>query len=115
MLPQELNNTDIPQGLTERREELFRAAFEQSPMSTQIFSPDGKTLWVNRAWEELWGVTLDQMGDYNILEDKQLVEKGVMPYIKKAFDGERAEIPAILYDPEETIPHRTTHEEPRRW
>lgn len=84
-------------------------------MSTQIFLPDGRTIWVNRAWEELWGVTLDQLGDYNILEDQQLVEKGVMPYLRKAVAGERTEIPPILYDPEETIPNLTAHDEPGRW
>ncbi|MBA2732775.1 MAG: PAS domain S-box protein, partial [Acidobacteria bacterium] len=104
-----------PQGLLLRSEELFRAAFEQSPMSTQILSPDGRTVWVNRAWEELWGVTLEQLGDYNMLEDQQLVEKGIMPYIEKAFAGERTEIPPVLYDPEETIPNLTHHEEPGRW
>ncbi|MBA3766262.1 MAG: PAS domain S-box protein [Acidobacteria bacterium] len=96
-------------------EELFRAAFEQSPMSTQIFSPDGTAVWVNRAWEKLWGVTLAQLGVYNILEDRQLVEKGIMPYIRKAFTGEPTEIPDILYDPEETVPNLTTNEEPGRW
>ena len=30
---------------------------------------------VNRAWEELWGVTLDQLADYNILHDPQLEAK----------------------------------------
>jgi PAS domain S-box-containing protein len=112
---QDLTKIEIPKELTERREELFRAAFEQSPMSTQILSPDGKTIWVNRAWEELWGVTLEQLGDYNMLEDQQLVEKGVMPYIRRAFAGERTEIPAVLYDPEETLPNLTSNPEPSRW
>jgi PAS domain S-box-containing protein len=111
----DFNETEFPPDSLQRREEFFRAAFEQSPMSTQILSPDGRTLWVNRAWEELWGVSLEQLGDYNMLEDQQLVEKGIMPYIKKAFAGERTEIPAILYDPEETLPNLTTHEEPGRW
>lgn len=106
---------ETPRAQVEHSRELFRAAFEQSPMSTQIFLPDGRTIWVNRAWEELWGVTLDQLGDYNILEDQQLVEKGVMPYLRKAVAGERTEIPPILYDPEETIPNLTAHDEPGRW
>ena len=76
---------------------------------------DGRTVWVNRAWEELWGVTLEGLGDYNVLEDQQLVEKGIMPFIRKAFAGERTDIPAILYDPEETIPNVTQHKEPERW
>src|ERR671912_1674545 len=82
----------------------FRLMIEQSPLSTQIFSPDGRTLRVNRAWEELWGVTLDQIPGYNILQDPQLVEKGIMPYIRKAFSGEAAEVPPVRYEPDATIP-----------
>jgi PAS domain S-box-containing protein len=98
-----------------RSEKLFRISLEQSPMSTQIFSPEGRTLWVNHAWEKLWGVTLDQIVGYNVLEDQQLVAKGVMPYIRKAFAGAATEIPPILYNPEETIPHLTVNKEPGRW
>src|SRR5205085_4461231 len=59
----------------------FRTIVEQSPFSTQVLSPTGKTLMVNRAWEELWGLTLDQLHDYNMLEDAQLVKKGIMPFL----------------------------------
>src|SRR5215213_1568704 len=82
----------------------FRLMIEQSPLSTQIFSPDGRTLRVNRAWEELWGVTLDQIPGYNILQDPQLVEKGIMPYIEKGFAGEAAAVPPVRYEPDATIP-----------
>src|SRR5215210_161956 len=82
----------------------FRLMIEQSPLSTQIFSPDGRTVRVNRAWEELWGVTLDQIPGYNVLQDPQLVEKGVMPYIVKGFAGEAAEVPPFRYEPDATIP-----------
>jgi PAS domain S-box-containing protein len=93
----------------------FRAVMEQSPFSTQVLAPDGRTRWVNRSWEELWGVTLDQLTDYNMLEDKQLVAKGVMPFIRRGFAGEAVVIPAIEYDPNETIPDRTRHADPKRW
>ncbi|HEX8635550.1 MAG TPA: PAS domain S-box protein [Pyrinomonadaceae bacterium] len=93
----------------------FRAILEQSPLSIQIMSPDGRILRVNRAWEELWGVTLEQLEGYNILADEQLVEKGIMPYIRRAFAGESVEMPPVLYDPDATIPHITRHAEPRRW
>src|SRR5215212_2974069 len=82
----------------------FRLMIEQSPLSTQIFSPDGRTLRVNRAWEELWGVTLDQIPAYNVLQDPQLVEKGLMPYIEEGFAGRAAAIPPVKYEPEHTIP-----------
>jgi PAS domain S-box-containing protein len=82
----------------------FRLMIEQSPLGTQIFSPDGSTLRVNRAWEELWGVTLDQIPGYNVLQDPQLVEKGIMPYIRKAFAGEATAVPPVRYEPGATIP-----------
>jgi PAS domain S-box-containing protein len=109
------NETNIPRELSPRSAELFRAACEQATISIQIFSPDGKTIWVNRAWEKLWGVTLEGVGDYNVLSDAQLVEKGIMPFIEKAFSGEPSEIPAIFYDPEETLPNLTVNKEPGRW
>ena len=114
----------IARDITERRrteselrlsEARFRAIIEQSPLSIQVLSPDGQTLQVNRAWEELWGVTLQDIAGYNLLEDQQLVAKGLMPYIRRGFAGEPTLIPAAAYDPDETIPGLTSHEEPKRW
>lgn len=93
----------------------FRTVVEQSPLSIQILSPDGRTLQVNRAWKKLWGLTLEDVADYSMLEDQQLVDKGIMPYIQRGFAGEPTTIPAIAYDPEETIPGLSRHEEPTRW
>ncbi len=93
----------------------FRTLVAQSPLSIQILDPDGRTIEVNRAWEQLWGLTLDDLSDYNMLQDAQLVEKGIMPYIQRAFAGEAVAIPSVMYDPEQTLPNRTTSEEPRRW
>src|SRR5208337_3684473 len=67
------------------------------------------------AWEELWGVTLDQLADYNILHDPQLEAKGVSPYIHRAFAGEAVTIPAVEYDPAQTLPGLARHEDSRRW
>src|SRR5918998_2037597 len=82
----------------------FRLMVEQSPLSTQIFSPDGRTLRVNRALEELWGVTLDQIPGYNVLQDSQLVQKGIMPYIEQGFAGKATAVPAVRYEPDASIP-----------
>lgn len=96
-------------------EQRFRALVDQSPLSTQVLTPDGWTLAVNRAWEELWGLTLDQLRDYNVLQDPQLEERGVAPYLRRGFQGEATIIPAILYDPEATIPGSGPRENPARW
>jgi hypothetical protein len=96
-------------------EDRFFAIVEQSPFSIQILSPDGFTVRVNKAWEQLWGLTLEQIKGYNMLEDEQLIKNGAMTHIKRAFSGEFAEIPPILYDPNETLPNLTAHTEPQRW
>ncbi len=79
-------------------EERFRTIVEQSPVSIQIMTPDGWTIQVNRAWEELWGVTRENLRDYNILRDEQLKRLGVMPYIERGFSGEATSIPPVEYD-----------------
>lgn len=81
----------------------FKIIFEQSPISTQIFAPDGTLLTVNKAWEKLWGTTLKKIHGYNILKDKQLVDKKIMPLIKKAFKGEVVDLPSVKYEPNKTI------------
>lgn len=104
------SETDLRQS-----ESRFRGLMEQAPFSIQVFAPDGRTLRVNRAWEELWGITLEQVADYNILNDQQLESKGVLSYIRQAFAGYPSQVPAIEYDPNETIPNRTRHHDARRW
>lgn len=82
---------------------LFKTIFEQTPVSTQIFTPNGDTLFVNKAWEELWNIKFSQIKHYNILKDKQLVETGTMPYILEGFQGEVVHLPVIRYVPSKTV------------
>ena len=82
-------------------EHRFRSLVEQSPFSIQVLSRDGHTLQVNKAWESLWGVSLAQISDYNLLQDQQLRDKGVMPYLEQGFNGKATEIPPIIYNPAE--------------
>jgi PAS domain S-box-containing protein len=96
-------------------EDRYRSILEQSPFSIQILSSEGYTLQVNKAWEELWGVTLEQIRDYNILKDRQLEEKGVLAFLRRAFEGESVQMPPVLYDPNESIPGITRYSEPVRW
>jgi PAS domain S-box-containing protein len=101
--------------LLRHSEERFRSLMEQAPFSIQIFSPDGRTIRVNRAWEELWGVRFEQIGGYNVLEDPQLEAKGVLHFIQLGFAGQAVRIPAIQYNPNDTIPGITQEVDPRRW
>jgi len=76
----------------------FRTVVEQSPFGIQIMSPDGRTLQVNKAFEELWGLVLSDLKDYNILRDDEIVQLGLMPFIQKGFSGETVSVPPAQYD-----------------
>lgn len=74
-----------------------KTLIDQSPISMQILSPDGKTLHVNPAWEKLWGISLEKLGDHNVLEDPQVIKNGLLPHIYEGFAGKVTELPAALY------------------
>jgi len=79
-----------------------RELADQLPLAVQVFAPDGATLRVNKAWEKLWGVPLDALQGYSVLEDKQLAEQGLLDLLKQAFAGERVEFPIHAYDKAQT-------------
>ena len=83
-------------------EEQFRQLMEQSPMSIQVMTPDGRITKVNQAFMTLWGISEDSLPEvlenYNILEDEEARQRGVMPLIKKAFKGENIVLPVFEYD-----------------
>ncbi|HYO11501.1 MAG TPA: PAS domain S-box protein [Tepidisphaeraceae bacterium] len=83
-----------------RSETRFRTLVEQSPLSTQIYAPDGRILQSNAAWERLFGVTIDDVRDYNILADPELEKHGVADVIRRAFAGEGGVVPQIPYCPD---------------
>ena len=106
----ECEESPEPPGFQQR----YTALVEQSPLSVQIFDTAGNTIQVNRAWEELWGLTAEQVKTYNVLQDPQLELKGIAPYIRRAFAGEAVAIPAILYETDKTIPD-LAETSARRW
>lgn len=79
----------------------FRLLFEQSPITVQLFAPDGSARGANHAWENLWHTERKYLEGYNILKDPQLKAKGLAPYLERAFAGEPVAIPPVCYDPAE--------------
>ncbi|HAR42463.1 MAG TPA: hypothetical protein DCS07_07500 [Bdellovibrionales bacterium] len=79
-------------------EEQFRSLFEQAPISIQLLDPNGKTTRVNKAFEDLWGLSLKDLSDYNVLRDRQLEQIGLIDFVRKGFAGETAVIPAAEYN-----------------
>jgi two-component system sensor histidine kinase UhpB len=84
-------------------EERFRTIVEQSPISIQVMTPDGWTVQVNRAWEELWGVTAADVRNYNMLHDEQANSLGMMPHVERGFAGEMVTMPPVAYHTPETL------------
>ena len=76
----------------------WRRVFEQLPMSMQLFAPDGTTREVNKAFENLFNLVMDELKDFNILTDQQLTEAGHAEGIRRAFDGDVSVIPPIPFE-----------------
>lgn len=52
--------------------------FEQSPLSIQVFAPDGRTSRFNRAWERLFGLSREEAYAFNVLGASDLIESGAI-------------------------------------
>lgn len=88
-------------------EERFRQLIQQSPLSVQIFSPDGRIEEVNKSFCDMWDIPDEDLpevlANYNVLEDEEARKHGVMPLVEKAFKGEAVILPPIEYDAGETM------------
>ncbi len=71
--------------------ERARQLFEQSPLAIQVADIHGRTLRVNRAWEQLWGVRFGALENYNLLQDPQLDALGVTPVLRRVLAGENTD------------------------
>jgi PAS domain S-box-containing protein len=75
----------------------WRLLFEQSPLSVQIFAPDGRTIGFNRAWENLFGLSREEALAFNVLEDPELHRTGAIEHIRRAFHGEVVLVPPVPF------------------
>jgi len=76
----------------------WRRAFEQSPMSIQVFASDGSTLQINQAYRDLFQLTMEDLRGHNIRHDQQLAEAGLLPLIERAFSGQVTTIDPIPFE-----------------
>jgi PAS domain S-box-containing protein len=88
------NIQDAPDQARDLRWELM---FEQSPLSIQIFDPNGRTIRFNPAWSRLFGLTPEQAYAFNVLESPDLIESGAVNLIRKAFEGEVVFVPPVPF------------------
>jgi PAS domain S-box-containing protein len=78
----------------------FRGLFEQSQLPIHLAAPDGRTIAVNQAYQDLWGLAGADLANHNVFERSAIVQTGVIPYLKKAFAGQVTVTPAILFQPD---------------
>ena len=77
----------------------WRAAVEQSPFSTIIYDASGFPVIANQAFRALWGIGLEMLPPgYSVLHDPQLEEHGILPDVRRAFEGEVVITPLVRYD-----------------
>lgn len=81
-------------------ENRFRQMNEQSPLGTVIFAPDGSIRSVNKAYEDFWGITFEQIKDWDFLSDEQIIKSGVADKLRPVFSGGTMSLPPIPYDPQ---------------
>ena len=76
-----------------------RALFDQSPFSTVIYDSGGYPLALNDAFVALWGIGMDSVpAGYTVLEDPELERQGMLPAVRRAFEGETVITPPVCYD-----------------
>lgn len=78
-------------------EQRWQLLFEQSPLSVQIFAPDGRTKRFNNAWRRLFRLSDAEGLAFNVLEAPDLVASGAVEHIRKAFAGAVVEVPPVPF------------------
>ena len=90
----ELENAFGKLSVSENR---FRQMNEQSPLGIIVFAPDGSIRSVNRAYEDFWGISFEQIKDWDFLSDEQNIKTGVAGKLRPVFLGETMALPPISY------------------
>jgi len=78
---------------------VLEGLFRESPIAFQVYGADGRCLFVNRAFRELFGA--EPPPDYSIFEDEVLARQGFSALVRRAFEGEVMHVPPHWYDPRE--------------
>jgi len=78
----------------------FSMLMQQSPSVIEIYNLEGLQVSVNAAYEKLWGFPASHtLKKFNVLKSKEVEEKGLLEYVKKAYNGEVAKVPEYQFDP----------------
>jgi PAS domain S-box-containing protein len=97
MMPEDVTGPILPPKPDSAADLRWEQLFEQSPLSIQIFHPDGRTKRYNPAWQKIFGLTHEQALAFNVLQSPDLIESGAVKLIRKAFEGEVVYVPAVPF------------------
>ena len=90
-----------------KAENQYRQLMENSPLAIIVLSTDGKIEKINNAFMRLFGLNHETMPEiidkYNMLEDEQIKQLGLMPLIEQAFEGNPISIPPFNYQTMQTL------------
>jgi signal transduction histidine kinase/ActR/RegA family two-component response regulator len=76
---------------------MLQSIFALAPFALQVYRADGRSLFVNRAFLELYGT--EPPPEYNLLKDEVVAKAGITSLVQRAFAGETVHVPAMWYDP----------------
>ncbi len=82
-------------------EELTARILMNQSHSVEAYSSAGDAIFVNPAWQQLWGMEPREMQTYNMLHDENLHGKVTWESISKGFQGIAGPTPEACFSPEE--------------
>ena len=81
------------------RTALLDAIFVHAPFSVALYDRAGRVAIANAAYERHFGIRVaDIPPAFSLLTDPQLEAAGLLPLIRRAYDGEHVLLPPVRYD-----------------
>lgn len=104
--------------LVSQAEQRFRNLMDYSPLAMAIYDKSGYPVSVNRAFEKLWGLSLEQLKaqNLNLLEEPLLDILNIRREVEDVFfRGRVFEFPLLQYDPSQSQLKDVQFEENKRY
>ena len=99
----------------QRTQDRWQSLMAASPFGIAIYRPDGSVKMANAGLQRLFELSDSEaeqaITHYNILQDQELVSKGVAPQVARAFNGHSSVLPPIEYIVETPIDKKRV----RKW
>jgi len=91
----------------------YQALFDGGVVSMQVYNRDSRTIEINRRYEQLWRLRLEDLDHFRLRTDAQVAASGMTPLVERAFEeGQATPLPTIRYDPVEA---ETVQKGAARW